>query len=92
MAHKSPDLPATMPCSETGLKLTRAVRPFTVCYKGHEMTVDLPGYYPGGDGESIHVGDDIAAADEALRALKEQVDAPALTASAPLGARRVNQR
>lgn len=54
--------------------MVRDVRPFVVRYKGREMTVDLPGYYPEGDGESMHVGDDMNAADEALRALKEQVD------------------
>lgn len=74
MAHKTPDLPQTMPCPETGKTLSRDVRPFTVRYKGHEATVDLPGYYPEGAGESVHVGDDMAAADEALRTLKEQVD------------------
>ncbi|MBI2236159.1 MAG: type II toxin-antitoxin system MqsA family antitoxin [Magnetospirillum sp.] len=63
-----------MPCPETGQMLTRDIRPFTVRYKGHEMTVDLPGYYPEGGGESVHVGADMATADAALRALKEQVD------------------
>lgn len=74
MAHKSPDLPPTMLCPETGQTLTRDVRPFTVRYKGHEATVALPGYYPGDESESVHVGNDMAAADAALRALKEQVD------------------
>lgn len=74
MAHEIPDLPPTMPCPETGRMLTRDIRPFKVAYKGHEMTVDLPGYYPEGEGESVHVGNDMAAADEALRTLKEQVD------------------
>lgn len=74
MTHKTPDLPATMPCPETGRMLTRAVRPFTVRYKGREMTVDLPGYYPEDAGESVHVGEDMAAADDAMRTLKEQVD------------------
>ncbi|MBF0356568.1 MAG: type II toxin-antitoxin system MqsA family antitoxin [Alphaproteobacteria bacterium] len=64
---------ATMP-PEGDKKLRRAVRPFTVRYKGHELVVDLPGYYPKGEGESVHVGNNMAAADEALRMLKEQVD------------------
>jgi HTH-type transcriptional regulator/antitoxin MqsA len=34
----------------------------------------LPGYYPAGDGDGVHVGDDMAAADVALRELKERVD------------------
>ena len=54
--------------------LARAVRPFTVAYKGHSATVDLPGYYPDGEGDGVHVGDDMAVADAALRALKEQID------------------
>ena len=74
VSPKTSDLAATMPCPETGRMLTRGVRPFAVRYKGREMTVDLPGYYPEGEGESVHVGDDMAAADEALRILKEEVD------------------
>ncbi|MBF0166784.1 MAG: type II toxin-antitoxin system MqsA family antitoxin [Alphaproteobacteria bacterium] len=74
MAQKNKMLPPTMPCPETGETLRRAVRPFSVRYKGHELVVDLPGFYPEGEGESVHVGKDMAAADEALRMLKEQVD------------------
>ena len=64
----------TMKCPMTGQTLCRETRPFTVRYKAHEMVVDLPGYYPEGDGESVHVGADMAAADDALRLLREQVD------------------
>lgn len=74
MATKERKLPPTMPCPETGETLRRAVRPFTVRYKGNEITVDLPGYYPKGEGESVHVGSDMSTADDALRQLKEQVD------------------
>ncbi|MBP2293046.1 type II toxin-antitoxin system MqsA family antitoxin [Azospirillum rugosum] len=79
MASQSPNLPApklpeTMRCPETGRTLRRDVRPFTVAYKGFSKTVDLPGYYPEDDGESVHVGDDMAVTDEALRTLKEEVD------------------
>ncbi|UCI19715.1 type II toxin-antitoxin system MqsA family antitoxin [Mesorhizobium sp. B2-1-8] len=59
---------------ETGETLARGVRPFTVTYKGESMIVDLPGYYPPSDGEVVHVGDDMAAVDAALRALKEKID------------------
>ncbi|WP_246677675.1 MULTISPECIES: type II toxin-antitoxin system MqsA family antitoxin [unclassified Mesorhizobium] len=52
----------------------RGVRPFTVTYKGESMIVDLPGYYPPSDGEGVHVGDDMAAVDAGLRALKEKID------------------
>ena len=74
MARPVPSLPLTMPCPETGRTLHRDSRPFTVRYKGHEMVVELPGYYPDGDGESVHVGGDMAAVDDALRQLKERVD------------------
>jgi HTH-type transcriptional regulator/antitoxin MqsA len=63
-----------MCCPETGALLLRAVRPFTVSYKGQSVTVDLPGYYPAGDGDGVHVGDDMTAADAALRTLKERMD------------------
>jgi HTH-type transcriptional regulator / antitoxin MqsA len=59
-----------------------------VRYKGREMVVDLPGYYPDGDGESVHVGADMAAADDALRLLKEQVDG----APSPATIRRIRQK
>ncbi|AGB42845.1 putative zinc finger/helix-turn-helix protein, YgiT family [Mesorhizobium australicum WSM2073] len=59
---------------ETGETLMRGVRPFTVTYKGESMIVDLPGYYPPSDGQGVHVGDDMAAVDAGLRALKEKID------------------
>jgi len=65
---------ATMISPETGEPLSRGVRPFTVTYKGQSITVDLPGWYPEGDGDGVLVGDDMAAADQALRDLKERVD------------------
>jgi HTH-type transcriptional regulator / antitoxin MqsA len=74
MAANGQDLPPTMSCPATGQVLRRDTRPFPVRYKEHEIVVDLPGYYPDGDGESVHVGADMAAADEALRVLKEQID------------------
>ncbi|PBB17174.1 type II toxin-antitoxin system MqsA family antitoxin [Mesorhizobium sp. WSM4313] len=72
MAKK--EMPETMTSPETGETLTRGVRPFAVTYKGESMTVDLPGYYPASDGESVHVGDDMIAVDAALRLLKEKTD------------------
>ena len=64
----------TMISPETGEMLTRGVRPFTLTYKGENAVVDLPGYYPAAQGEGVHVGDDMAAVDEALRILKEKID------------------
>ncbi|CDX61425.1 putative DNA-binding transcriptional regulator [Mesorhizobium plurifarium] len=64
----------TMISPETGEILTRGVRPFTVTYKGESMVVDLPGYYPASDEDGVHVGDDMAGVDAALRVLKEKID------------------
>jgi len=74
MGERNAALAGTMVSPETGEVLTRGVRPFTVAYKGQSITVDLPGYYPAGDGDGVLVGDDMAAADVALRALKERVE------------------
>ena len=74
MAAKQKVLPDSMIAPETGEALTRGVRPFTVTYKGESITVDLPGYYPAGVGDGVHVGKDMNAVDGALRALKEKID------------------
>jgi len=72
---KSPKEPLhSVASAETGEALARGVRPFTVTYKGASITVDLPGFYPAGDGDGVHVGDDMAVVDAALGDLKEQVD------------------
>jgi HTH-type transcriptional regulator/antitoxin MqsA len=75
MALKQP-FPETTVDLATGETLRRDVRPFEVSYKGVSKVVNLPGYYPleGGKAESIHIGPDLAASDEALRELKRQVD------------------
>ena len=74
MPAQTRELPSSMNSPETGELLTRGVRPFTVAYKGQSVTVDLPGYYPDGEGDGVHIGDDMAAMDTALRSLKERVD------------------
>jgi len=38
------------------------------------LVVDLPGYYPEGEGDGVVVGDDMRVVDEALRILKEKLD------------------
>lgn len=74
MATKAQVFPETMTSPETGETLTRGVRPFVVGYKGEVVTVDLPGYYPAGEKDGIHVGKDMSVVDEALRALKEKIE------------------
>ena len=70
MATRARTLPDTMPSPETGETLTRGVRLFRVSCKGRSITVDLPGYYPTGEGDGVHVGNDIGVVDRALRALE----------------------
>jgi len=36
--------------------------------------VNLPRYYPEGEGDGVHVGDDMTVVDAALRGLKEKLD------------------
>ena len=88
MVDKATVLPPSMPCPETGQTLRRDARPFMVRYKGQEAIVDLPGYYPEGDGESVHVGSDMTSAEEALRTLKERVDG----VPAPATIRRIRHK
>jgi len=70
------NLPQEMTSPETGKVLRRGVRPFEVRYKGQSITVDMPGYYPtdGSDDDGVLVGEDMAAASQALRDLKQLLD------------------
>ena len=74
MAAKRGMLTDTMTSPETGETLARGVRPFLIMYKGSSVNVDLPGYYPAGEGDGIHVGKDMEVADSALRELKEKAE------------------
>lgn len=74
MAVQENLFPTTMTSPETGETLTRGVRPFAVSYKGETLTVDLPGYYPLGEGDGVHVGKDMSVVDVALRELRQKVE------------------
>ena len=74
MAAKEIVFPETMISPETGETLERDIRPFEVSYKGETIIVDLPGYYPAGNGEGVHIGKDMSVVDDALRQLKEGTD------------------
>ncbi|MBW6419634.1 hypothetical protein [Celeribacter sp. PS-C1] len=56
---------------ETGELLKRDVRKCTSTYKGHSIELDLPGWYPDGDGDSIHTGSDLEGWDAAMKELRE---------------------
>lgn len=88
MATLAKDLPETMVSPETGQLLRRGVRPFVVSYKGHSRTVELAGYYPEEGDDGIHVGDDMAVTDAALRQLKEEVEG----IPSPMTIRRVRKK
>lgn len=55
---------------ETGKTLRRDVRPQTVKFGSMMRTVDVPGWYPDDDGDSIHSGVDLAASDRAFQELR----------------------
>lgn len=88
MAVSKENLPETMVSPETGETLRRGVRPFVVTYKGRGITVDLPGYYSEKGSDGVHVGDDMAVSDAALRALKEEIEG----IPAPATIRRVREK
>jgi HTH-type transcriptional regulator / antitoxin MqsA len=82
MPTKETILAETIISPETGETLARDIRPFAVSYKGESITVDLPGYYPSGNGEvsdagsgnGVHVGKDMGVVDIALRELKQSLE------------------
>lgn len=88
MAVSKQEMPETMASPETGETLCRDVRAFVVTYKGKSVTVDLPGYYPANGDEGVHVGHDMAAADAALRTLKEEIEG----VPSPATIRRVREK
>ena len=74
MKKVEPNFPDTMTSPESGEILYRDARPFVVAYKDRSITVELPGYYARSGDEGIHVGEDMAVTDAALRMLKEEVE------------------
>lgn len=57
---------------ETGETLRRGVRRQTVRYGSLAREVEVPGWYPGGDGDGIHTGADLTGSDRAYRELRDQ--------------------
>lgn len=54
----------------TGAALHRGTRTETLRYAGMTEAVEVPGWYPESDGDSIHTGSDLAAEQEAWKRLK----------------------
>ena len=55
---------------ETGRTLRRDVRPQVVAFGSMRRTVDVPGWYPDDDGDSIHTGAELAESDRVFQDLK----------------------
>lgn len=55
---------------ETGKTLRRGVRPQTVRFGSMTRAVEVPGWYPDDDSDSVHSGADLAESDAAFRELK----------------------
>ena len=55
---------------ETGKTLCRAVRPQTVRFGSMARTVDVPGWYPDDESDSIHSGIDLAESDRVFQELR----------------------
>lgn len=55
---------------ETGKTLRRGVRQQTMTFGSMTRTVEMPGWYPDDDSDSIHTGADLAESERVFRELK----------------------
>lgn len=55
---------------ETGKVLTRGERPQLVAFGSLSRVVQVPGWYPDDDSDSIHSGEDLMASDAAFKELR----------------------
>jgi HTH-type transcriptional regulator/antitoxin MqsA len=60
---------------ETGETLRRDVRRERIAYGPLWREVDLPGWYPEGEGDAVHSGVDLAEADRVFKELKKEYGA-----------------
>jgi HTH-type transcriptional regulator/antitoxin MqsA len=60
---------------ETGETLRRDVRRERITFGSLSREVDLPGWYPEGDGDGVHTGADLAEADRVFKELKREYGA-----------------
>jgi HTH-type transcriptional regulator/antitoxin MqsA len=70
---------------ETGQVLRRDVRPQTVCVGSLSREIDVPGWYPGDDGDAIHSGADLKVLNEAFKTLREEYAAHVKSVRKKLG-------
>lgn len=56
----------------TGETLRRDVRKEIVRYGSLSREVDLPGWYPEGDGDAVHIGTDLVEFERAFRELRDE--------------------
>jgi HTH-type transcriptional regulator/antitoxin MqsA len=57
---------------ETGKTLRRSTRPRTVAFGSMSRIVEVPGWYPDDDSDSIHRGADLKVADELFQKLRTE--------------------
>lgn len=57
---------------ETGQELHRDVRQQTVTFGSLSRTIDMPGWYPDGDGDALFVGTDLNASNTAFKELRSE--------------------
>jgi HTH-type transcriptional regulator/antitoxin MqsA len=70
---------------ETGKELRRGVRLQTLVVGSLARTVDVPGWYPDDDSDSVHSGVDLKTLDEAYKALREEYAAHVKSVRKKLG-------
>lgn len=67
------DHPHVMRSPIDGRLLYRDVRPQTIAFGGKSVVVELPGYYPVGAGEGVHLAEDMAVSDAAILRIREEL-------------------
>ena len=60
---------------ETGKTLRRGVRSQVIAFGSMSRTVDVPGWYPDDDSDSIHTGADLRESDRVFQELKAEYGA-----------------
>ena len=70
---------------ETGKTLRRDVRSQTIAVGSLSHAVDVPGWYPEDDSDSVHNGTDLKAMDEAYMTLREKYAAHVRSVRKKLG-------